>query len=314
MTFSGDEILLKKIHSGKKYFLKAKEVTNGIHTHFDFVNKKIFKKHSWTEIGQGIFGLSENELQNLHLDAKEKELIKPYYSTDEVKRFFTSQPNKQWLIYTDSSFKNKDKMSDFPVLKEHLDRFVEIITSDNKPYGLHRAREEHFFNGEKILSLRMCSSRPSFSYSNFRCYVPAAFYVIQTNSWNMKFLTGLLNSKLIQYWLRHVGKMKGNIYQIDKEPLLGIPLVKPSEDNQKSIADLVFEILQLKAKDINADISSIEQAIDDIVFRLYGFTDSEIAVVDEDLSASTGDNSTYTTQEDIVDDDNIDNDEDDGDF
>ena len=108
--------------------------------------------------------------------------------------------------------------------------------------------------------------------------------------------------------------MKGNIYQIDKEPLLGIPLVKPSEDNQKSIADLVFEILQLKAKDINADISSIEQAIDDIVFRLYGFTDSEIAVVDEDLSASTGDNSTYTTQEDIVDDDNIDNDEDDGDF
>ncbi|MGN0068014.1 MAG: hypothetical protein ACI38V_10560 [Bacteroides sp.] len=37
-------------------------------------------------------------------------------------------------------------------------------------------------------------------------------------------MTGILNSKLIAFWLNHKGKMQGEIYQIDKEPLTKIPL------------------------------------------------------------------------------------------
>ena len=99
----------------------------------------------------------------------------------------------------------------------------------------------------------------------------------------MKFLTGLLNSKLIAYWLRHKGKMQGNNYQVDKEPLLGIPLVKPSTDEQKHLADLVDRILQFKEQNIDADISELEKAIDDIVYKLYGLTDEEISIIDESL-------------------------------
>ena len=39
--------------------------------------------------------------------------------------------------------KTKD-MTPYPNLKAHLDKFIPVITSDNKPYGLHRAREEQF--------------------------------------------------------------------------------------------------------------------------------------------------------------------------
>ena len=245
-------------------------------------------------------------MQNLQLDKKEKELIKPYYTPEEVTRFFTSQTNKLWLIYTDSSFKNKKKMNDYPVLKAHLDKFNKIITSDNKPYGLHRAREERFFNGEKILSLRMCSGRPLFSYSDFPCYVSASFYVIQTTRWNMKFLTGLLNSKLIQYWLRHMGKMKGNIYQIDKAPLQSVPIVEVTENEQAEVDKVIAyvdEILQKKSQNINADTSSIEQAIDNIIYKLYGFTDREIAIIDEGLNVFVAGNDTYNASENIVPDD-----------
>ena len=41
------------------------------------------------------------------------------------------------------SIKAKD-MTPYPNLKAHLDKFTQVITSDNKPYGLHRVRDEQF--------------------------------------------------------------------------------------------------------------------------------------------------------------------------
>ncbi len=62
-------------------------------------------------------------------------------------------------------------MVNYPNLKYHLDRFKDVITTDNKPYGIHRARNEYFFKGEKILSLRKCVNRPLFSYVDcWLCY------------------------------------------------------------------------------------------------------------------------------------------------
>ena len=41
-------------------------------------------------------------------------------------------------------------MKPYPNLKAHLDKFIQVITSDNKPYGLHRAREEQFLCQEQL--------------------------------------------------------------------------------------------------------------------------------------------------------------------
>ena len=89
----------------------------------------------------------------------------------------------------------------------YLDRFAKIITSSNYPYGLHRAREESFFQKEKIIVQRKCPDRPIFTYANFDTYVSATFFLIQTQRVNLKFLTALLNSKLIAFWLKNKGKM-----------------------------------------------------------------------------------------------------------
>ena len=282
LTFSGADDLLNKFASNKDY-LKDNEATNGIHTHFDCVEKKHLSKDPSLSEGEGIFSISHEEKSKLSLSEEELTLIKPYYTTEQVKKYITYQDNNLWLIYTDSTFKDPCSMDSYPRLKAHLDKFHKIISSDNKPYGLHRARKEQFFNGEKIIVLRKCANKPSFSYNDFSCYVPATFYVIQTTRWNMKFLTGLLNSKLIAYWLRHKGKMQGNNYQIDKAPLLGIPLVKPSTNDQKQLADLVDKIRQQKEQNIDADISELEKEIDDIVYSLYGLTDEEISIIDESL-------------------------------
>ncbi|WP_275086650.1 TaqI-like C-terminal specificity domain-containing protein, partial [Helicobacter pylori] len=234
--------------------------------------------------GEGIFVLSEAEKNNLKLSQKEMKLLKPSYETAEIMKYLTLSQNQHWIIYTDSSFKNPKSMDDYPNLKKHLDRFKEVITSDNKPYGLHRARDERFFTGNpRIIVLRKCAKEPIFSYVNFDCYVSATFYIIKTKRFDSKFLVGLLNSLLIRFWLKHRGKVQGNNYQIDKEPLMNIPLIKITKSNKPTadkIIVLVDKILQIKEKDPKANTQGLEKEIDALVYQLYNLTDEEIKTIE----------------------------------
>ena len=183
------------------------------------MQKKLNNKY---EVGKGIFVLNDEELSQLNLNDNELGLIKPYYTTEELKRYYSSKDNKKWIIYTKSDIDNY--ITNYPNIKSHLDKFSSINTSNNKPYGLHRARKEEIFTNEKIIIARKCEI-PTFSYANFDVYVSQTFMIINSKRFNLKFLTGLLNSKLIQFWLKYKGKIQGNNYQLDKEPLLKIPII-----------------------------------------------------------------------------------------
>jgi len=278
LTFSKQDSLLARIANGKA-FLMEDEATNGIHPHYDFVNNKIHRNHPEVEVGMGIFGLSHQEKEHLNLTKEEESLVKPYYTSEQVHQYYTSEKNDLWIIYTTSDYKNPHSMDGYPHLKAHLDKFQNIISSCNKPYGLHRSRKEEFFKGEKIVALRKCVGRPLFSYSDFDCYVSATFYVIKTWRWDMKFLTGVLNSRLIKFWLKNKGKMQGENYQLDKEPLEMIPLPLPNCP-QKEIADFVAEIVETKKVNPAADTSELESKIDAIVYGLYDLSDEDIAIIE----------------------------------
>jgi hypothetical protein len=277
--------ILDRIKLKGNLYLTEKEVAQGIVFPQDFVNKKTKEKLKNTvDIGDGIFALSKRELKDLDIESNERELIKPYFTTEELGRYYANPKNKLWVIYTGSEFKNSKAMQPYPNLKKHLDRFKNVITSDNRPYGLHRAREERFFLGESIVAQRKCPNRPSFTYTDFNCYVSATFYLIQTGRLNMKYLTGLLNSKLITYWLRNKGKMQGNNYQIDKEPLLAIPLIIPTEEFSKAIENIVVKILENKSEE--EDTTTLEQEIDNLVYKLYDLNFDEVKVIDPAFNLS----------------------------
>jgi len=279
------EEVLKKIRKSGEFFLTEKEVANGIHPHYDFVSKKIAdNSNGQFQKNEGIFGLDNNEKNNLNLSKEELSLIRPYYTTEELGRYFADSQNKIWIIYTGSEFKNPNSMLPYPNLKRHLDRFRDVITSDNKPYGLHRAREERFFRGESIIAQRKCVNRPSFTYTDFDCYVSATFYIIQTDRIDMKYLTGLLNSKVIEYWLRNKGKMQGHNFQIDKEPLLAIPIIKPLEKSIKKISNIVSQIIDYKL--IGKETGPLENQIDFLIYRFYNLDFSDVKIIDPEFPIS----------------------------
>lgn len=272
ITFNSPEVeyTLQLILDNNVDFLDGKEVAQGIVFPQDRLNKKNQEKLGTDfELNEGIFLFKRSELENVDI---EKELLKPYYTTNELKKYYGNEKCNEWLIYTKSQIKNE--ISKYPKFKRHIDKFSKILTSDNKPYGLHRARDEKFFKGEKIISIRK-NGEPSFTFTDFDCYISQTFYSIKTNRFNLKYLTALFNSSLVKFWLRYKGKMQGNNYQIDKEPLLGIPIKKPTTvEVYVKLVDYILFILaqdkQLNEHVPNSHISeTFEEVIDAMVFELY---------------------------------------------
>jgi adenine-specific DNA-methyltransferase len=128
--------------------------------------------------------------------------------------------------------------------------------------------------------------RPSFTYTDFDCYVSATFYVIKTERINQKYLTGLLNSSLTAFWLKNKGKMQGNNYQVDKEPIIDLPIIKASQDEQKVIISIVEKIIEiigsgnyLESTEKQEKVRGLEGQIDEMVMDLYGLTQEEREIV-----------------------------------
>lgn len=115
---------------------------------------------------------------------------------------------------------------------------------------------------------------------------------IKTDRINLKYLTGLLNSRISLFWSKNKGKQLGDLLQIDKGPLLNIPLLKPDEKIQEKIALLVEDVMKLyhnvrntpqktdKWYSLNYEIGKSEKEIDKNFFKLYGLTNEEIEIIE----------------------------------
>ena len=287
------EAILYKIKEKGNYYLNEDNTAQGIVYPQDYLNEKNrLVLGGDFKVGDGIFVINDKEKNQLNLQKEELKLIRPVYTTEQIKRYYANSINKEWVIYTGSTFKNINEMKKYPNIKKHLDKFKKVITSDNAPYGLHRARKESFFNGEKIIAVRKCVDRPIFSYVDFNSYVSATFYVIKPANIDLKYLTGILNSKLIAFWLKNKGKMQGSNYQVDKEPLLNIPIVNTKDEKVKSkLVKLVDNMIEINKKLVGENnpntkeilerqVRALDGEIDKLVYGLYGLSDNEIRIIE----------------------------------
>jgi len=279
--------VIDKINNAKSFELDGKsEIAQGIVCPQEKVNKKSLETlGSNHTLNEGVFILTNNELNNIGLSKAELKIVKPLYTSKELAKYSKIDSNKEWVIYTD--LETSKQIDNYPTIKTHLTKYESIMTSDNKPFGLHRARNEVFFTNEKILSLRKCSE-PTFTYVDEDSYVTQSYYSIKTSRIPLKYLTGIFNSKTSKFWFQNFGKMQGQIFQIDKSPLLNFPIAKGTASQQELIEGLVNQILNLKKVNPQADTQALENKIDLQVYKLYGLTHEEVLIVDPDFGMSEG--------------------------
>lgn len=276
IVFHNEDTILKKMEQVADFKLTDKDIGNGIDILQEFVTDKHLEIDSSLTRNEGVFALSNEELSIMKLNINEKDVIVPYYTTEQIKKYAVKGENKLWIIYSDKSvYTNIDS---YPNIKKHLDKFSKIITSDNKPYGLHRSREKAKFVGEKILSLRM-TKKPCFSYTSKDTYVTRAFLIIKPHAGiNLKLILGILNSKLAYYWFFKKGKRKGQQLQIDKDQLLQFPLILSQNTRIVNAVNRIIEMVKCGSEE---EIQQCQKEIDSGVYELYSLSEEEISKVEE---------------------------------
>ena len=242
--------MLDRIAACRNFELDGKrEIAQGIVPNIDVVSARSIdlipaprRRSENIAVGDGVFVVDERTFPSPTVE--EREFLKPLYEPTDVDRYAITKTTSRRIIYSSKAALGRAKLPER--LMEHLKKYREIMRErrENKTgqiddYHLHWPRDRRFFApGPKILCVRKCET-PTFAYTANEAYVMMAFNVIKTDRIDNLYLTGLLNSRLIKFWLRHKGKMQGNNFQLDKEPILAIPICAPAAAEQERVARLV---------------------------------------------------------------------------
>jgi adenine-specific DNA-methyltransferase len=100
------------------------------------------------------------------------------------------------------------------------------------------------------------------------------------------FLLGVLNSRVTQYVFatlnpQMVGKVFAEIKVVYVERL---PIPVATQSEQKPVERLVERILATKQRQAEANVTALEQEVDELVYALYGLTAAERAIVEAETA------------------------------
>ncbi|MBW6461282.1 MAG: N-6 DNA methylase, partial [Bacteroidales bacterium] len=129
------------------------------------------------------------------------------------------------------------------------------------------------------------------AYSEKPELVESTIYMLRSENVNLKYLLGLVNSKLFSFYLskRLITNTQG-FPQVLMGQLEKLPIKITKENNQVEIIKLVDQIIALKSQitlttlpsyrdQIQRAIDHAERRIDEMVYELYELTEEEIAII-----------------------------------
>ena len=292
------EDVLNKIKNNSSELLgNIANITMGIVTLSDTLSRSHFKKfpNIQGEVGDGIYVLTDEELKKAKLQGNK--FIKPFYKNSDIRKYDTEKENKLWVIYI------KDEGLPIKLTKEllnHFERFKTLIVGlkenflKNKIAGqivskwfsrgnyfvLFTPKKEEYFNSEKIVAPYRAKEN-IFAYNNLDFFASkdVCFILPKSSNYPLKYILGILNSRLIFKWLYHKGKRKGETLELYKKPLSDIPIAH--NKNSKYLINIVDGILKFKNEDKST--SELEFQLNIIVYKIYNLNHQEVKIIDPDF-------------------------------
>ena len=73
----------------------------------------------------------------------------------------------------------------------------------------------------------------------------------------------------------------GGAYTLKAATIEAMPIPESSTEQQQAIIDLVNTILAKKQQDNEADVTAEEQAIDNLVYTLFGLNEDEKIIIED---------------------------------
>ncbi len=279
-----DNIIIKM--ATIKYKLGSIALVNqGVISGADTFNAQHHKKYPSISAmkGDGIFVYPVGQLESL---GAQIELIKPFYKTSDVNRWFAGVKCNLELLYTDGvAMPSSEFLLHLSKYRKILEGRSEFIDGKRDWYNLHRPRNENIFKGAKIV-VRSISKYNDFAYNDIPWYANGGsqggvFFITKKDNiaFNPFYLLAILNSKLIYVWLYIRGKRKGENLALSGKPLEQIPIAIAKKEIQHEITRLVKQIVDNR-KITSMNLEEIEDKLNELVYQIYEITAEEVILIE----------------------------------
>ena len=255
------------------------------------LNEKIDGKHpklgELFHIGQGMqtaankvftFRSYPNEFDERYIKLKMSGKIIEKYIHKEA---------KEYLLYLE----DVEYFEDLPIAvqeyllehKEKLSNRAEIKRNENRAWWKYTfPMHKGYYHLQKI----WCSYRAK---ENTFCLDESSDYIGLTNTTvifgtnrelDLKYILALLNSKLLNFRYKSIGKQTGGgIFEYFENQISKFPIPVIDRSEQEPFIVLIDRIFSLKEAGENTD--ELENEIDHMVYELYGVDENEIAMIEE---------------------------------
>ena len=229
----------------------------------------------------------------------EKEILRKNIKNGDIGKYSIFE-REQYLIYVDS----KTDIKKYPNIYKYLEENKSELQNRNEVkqklydwFRLERPRKKEVFDSEEKIVVPYRAESNRFAYDNSQYFNDGGDIraIVINKNLSTKYVLGILNSNLINWFYGFIGKPKENSREYFNEPLsqIPIPVIEGKKDNSlyKEIIKLVDQLLILnkekadakletKISQLQGKIEYCESRINEIVYQLYELTPSEIKIVE----------------------------------
>jgi len=164
------------------------------------------------------------------------------------------------------------------------DKQIYVAKDDIKPYN--KIVDIKFLKYPRILMRRVAQEPIAtiiFQGENFINNLNSVYNLVikEAKQFKNEFLIGILNSKLIKYFMQKSFSSEEKIFPYLRiEQIKEIPFALGNKKQQELIAKKVNEILKLKKQNPNFETNDLETEIDNIVYKMYDIQNDEIKIIE----------------------------------
>jgi hypothetical protein len=273
----------------------------------EFLQEKIFVGIK-TALNEAF--LIDRELKEKFIadDPKNAELIKPYLTGREIKRYSFLKTEKYVILiqkgwtkakFTDEKDHWKTFSAAYPAIANHLLFYEEKARNrtDQGDFWWELRACDYYDEFEKVkIIYPEIATRGQFTIDNKKFYPDMTGFILGSDS---KYLLGILNSKLITFIFSNIsseirgGFLRWKFQYMKPLPIRVINFSNSSDkilhDKMVTLVDRMLNLHQLQTKTkeenekitIRRQIDATDLQINQLVYELYGLTDNDIKIIEE---------------------------------
>ncbi|MBQ2831805.1 Eco57I restriction-modification methylase domain-containing protein [Methanobrevibacter sp.] len=232
----------------------------------------------------------KNEL--LAKDINNGEIIKPLLRGRDIKKWQMS--DNHYIIFTPIGVNIKD----YPYIKEHLDNYRKRLKS-RSDMGNHYWEFRQCAYYDNIFSEKLVwaeiSPEPAFCVDLDNHVVLNSAYLLNSydDNYPLYYLAGLLNSNVTKWIFKRISPhILAERLRFTKQYVSKIPIVDADMKDKNRIIQLSKDIISYynsfnsldstpaQKKILDTQIKVTEEELNNIIYRIYGLSDEEIAIID----------------------------------